>query len=1033
MNNRRKGAAKFAVALSLAVLIAPSALITSAHAAPCPWVDVGPTTCVDVQLISPKNGDVLTGDVTLESTARQLQADRGNVVKVEWWLYNPSFLQQNPNNHEGKVLMTETLAPSSGTRLDGTWRGTWTVPADRTVTTRDGDYEHPGLRTYTLPTTGTYKIESHVLDEEWTRTAGGPAGRTPPITVTVPGAVTDPPPPVVNDSTATINGQSRPIDGTDIYRAAGFLVRYTKTASQTASPANMWGAEAAVVAGKVTEFNDRQSTGAAGLVIPDGGFVLSGHGASRDWLIANAQVGATVTSPASGGTAPPPPPPPPVVNDSTATINGQSRPIDGTDIYRAAGYLVRYTKTASQTASPANMWGAEAAVVAGKVTEFNDRQSTGAAGLVIPDGGFVLSGHGASRDWLIANAQVGATVTSPASGGTAPPPPPPSACTTFTGEYFDNVDLSGAPAMTRCDTEINFSWPGTTGAGPGLDGTNDSARWTRTIDLPAGEQTFTITGDDGVRVKLDGAMIIDGWKDQAPSTYMATQTVTAGAHTVVVEHYERYGDATVRFAMAAGTVAPPPTTGFAATGRWTTPSSMPGRAMHATLLRDGRILLIAGSGNDWEGQFLPGTFETHVWDPTANTFASVPTPEDMFCSGHVTLPDGKILVQGGTTAYAGTPQSVSYKGLKSSYIFDPATNAYTKVNDAIDGHWYPTLTKLETGDVWMAGGYDENGGGSTATELFNFAQSRWLARSEVPQTNRYLGTYPHMFLMADSRMFYTGGHTFGDAQPGTGSFIYDWRKALIGDIPGLRVPQLRDQAGSVLLPPAQNQKFMIAGGGSTDFGGATNTVDIVDMNQANPAWVPGPDLPGADGRMYLNLTNLPDRSVLASHGATGNRTGNVLRAAIYSPASNTWAEVAADPVGRNYHASTLLLPDGRVVAIGSNPADNSYEKRLSVYEPPYLFKGDRPTITDAPADGTYGQAFALGTTGNVMSASLTSPGSATHQTDTNARLVDLPLSGGAAKTATIPANRALLPPGPYMLTVLDDKGVPSVARWINIR
>jgi hypothetical protein len=68
-----------------------------------------------------------------------------------------------------------------------------------------------------------------------------------------------------------------------------------------------------------------------------------------------------------------------------------------------------------------------------------------------------------------------------------------------------------------------------------------------------------------------------------------------------------------------------------------------------------------------------------------------------------------------------------------------------------------------------------------------------------------------------------------------------------------------------------------------------------------------------------------------------------------------------------------------------------------------------------------------------MSASLTSPGSATHQTDTNARLVDLPLSGGAAKTATIPTNRALLPPGPYMLTVLDDKGVPSVARWINIR
>ncbi|MDQ0118033.1 hypothetical protein J2T22_001210 [Pseudarthrobacter defluvii] len=1032
MSSRRNRATKFAAALSLAVLIAPSALITSAHAAPCPWVEVGPTVCIDVQLIAPKDGDVLTGTVALESNARQLQAPRGNIVKVEWWLYHPSFLQQNPNNHEGKILMTETLAPSTGTRLDGTWRGEWTVPDNRSVTTRDGDYEHPGNRTYTLPATGTYKIESHVLDEEWTRTAGGPAGRTPPITVTIPGGSTEPPPPVVNDSTATINGQSRPINGTDIYREADFLVRYTRTASQTTSPANQWGAEAAVVAGKVTEFNDRQTTGAPGLAIPDGGFILSGHGQSREWLIANAQVGATVTSPASSGTAPPPPPP--VVNDSTATINGQSRPINGTDIYREADFLVRYTRTASQTTSPANQWGAEAAVVAGKVTEFNDRQTTGAPGLAIPDGGFILSGHGQSREWLIANAQVGATVTSPASSGTAPPPPPPPGnCAAYTGEYFNTVDLSGAPALTRCDAEINFSWPGTTGAGPGLDGTNDSARWTRTVNLPTGDQTFTITGDDGVRVKLDGATVIDGWKDQGPSTYMATRSVIAGAHTVIVEHYERYGDATAKFAMADGAATPPPSTGLAASGRWTTPASMPGRAMHATLLRDGRILLIAGSGNDWEGQFLPGTFETHIWNPTTNTFTSVPTPADMFCSGHVTLPDGKILVQGGTSAYAGTPESVSYKGLKSSYIFDPATDTYSKTNDAIDGHWYPTLTKLETGDVWMAGGYDQNGGGSTATEMFNFSQNRWLTAAEVPQTNRYLGTYPHMFLMADGRMFYTGGHTFGVEQPATGSFIYDWRGGLIGDIPGLRFPRLRDQAGSVLLPPAQNQRFMIAGGGSTDFGGSTNTVDVVDMNQANPVWKPGPDLPGSEGRMYLNLTNLPDRSVLATHGATGNRTGDVKRAAIYSPASNVWAEVAADSVGRNYHSSTLLLPDGRVVAIGSNPSDNSYEKRLSIYEPPYLFKGDRPTITAAPTDATYGQAFNLGTTGNVISASLMSPGSATHQTDTNARLVDLPLSGGATKTATIPANKALLPPGPYMLTVLNDVGVPSVAQWINIR
>jgi len=82
---------------------------------------------------------------------------------------------------------------------------------------------------------------------------------------------------------------------------------------------------------------------------------------------------------------------------------------------------------------------------------------------------------------------------------------------------------------------------------------------------------------------------------------------------------------------------------------------------------------------------------------------------------------------------------------------------------------------------------------------------------------------------------------------------------------------------------------------------------------------------------------------------------------------------------------------------------------------------------------TYGQQLNLTVGGTVVAASLTAPSSATHQTDTNARLVDLPITGtGATRQATIPANRNLLPPGPYMLTVLDANGVPSVAKWVMV-
>ena len=556
------------------------------------------------------------------------------------------------------------------------------------------------------------------------------------------------------------------------------------------------------------------------------------------------------------------------------------------------------------------------------------------------------------------------------------------------------------------------------------------------MTLDKANYTFTVTGDDGVRVKIDGVTVIDAWKDQGPTTYEATKSMTAGPHTVVVEHFERWGGAVARFSLSKGATTPPPTTGPAVRGRWSiAQSDMPLRSIHATALRDGRVLLLAGSGNDYEA-FQAGSFKAAVWSPSSGTFTNIDVPEDMFCSGHVTLPDGKVLIQGGTKAYAGTPESAAYLGLRTSYIFDPATTTFTKTaNDAIEGHWYPTLTKLENGDVWGAGGYTHKagGGGATSIEMFDSDTKLWGSAAEVPQINRYLGTYPHMFLLADGRMFYTGGHTFGDPQPGTGSFLYDWRTKLIGDIPGLRDKRLRDQAGSVLLPPAQNQEFMIAGGGSTDYGGATDSVDLVDMKVGSPSWRPGPPVPSGQGRMYLNMAVLPDRTVLASNGATGNRTGNVKAASIYNPAINAWTIVEPDPVGRNYHSASLVLADGRVAVFGSNPADNSFELRISLFEPPYLFKGDRPTVA-GPASAAYGQEINLQVSGTVVSASLLAPTSSTHQTDTNARLVDLPLAGtGGTRTATVPQNPALLPPGPYMLTVLDDKGAVSTAKWVNIR
>ncbi len=462
-------------------------------------------------------------------------------------------------------------------------------------------------------------------------------------------------------------------------------------------------------------------------------------------------------------------------------------------------------------------------------------------------------------------------------------------------------------------------------------------------------------------------------------------------------------------------------------------SQMPLRTIHTTLLNDGRLLLVAGSGNDGN-QFAAGTFRTVVWNPEDNTFTEIPTPYDMFCTGHVTLPDGKVLLSGGTEAFPEVNQGPNtFKGSKKSYYFDPADDAFHPTSDMAGGHWYPTLTKLGNGDLWAAGGLDENAEGTVLTEMFDTSEMRWLSPGEVPQTWSFWGTYPHMYLLEDGMLFYAGAHTFGNGLPGTGSSLYDWTTARIWDVPGLREKDLRDQAGSVLLPPAQDQRVMIVGGGNSDTGlSAINLVDIIDLSEASPEYSPGPDLPG-EGKMYVNVLNLPDRTVLAANGARHNRSDDVFSAAIYDPGADAWTSVPADPVGRNYHSTAILLPDGRVAVFGSNPADNSFEVRISVYSPPYMFRGERPTVASAPEMAGYGDVIQLDVTGEVVSASLMSPMSATHQTDTNARLVDLPMSGtGGTRTVQVPANPDLLPPGPYMLTVLDASGVPSEAKWVWI-
>jgi PA14 domain len=134
----------------------------------------------------------------------------------------------------------------------------------------------------------------------------------------------------------------------------------------------------------------------------------------------------------------------------------------------------------------------------------------------------------------------------------------PTGCTSgqWKASYFANQTLSGAAAGERCEAAVDYNWGlgGPTGVGVGAD--NFSVGWAKTQTFAAGTHTFTATADDGVRIYLDGVLVIDQWKDQPATTYTASRQVTAGNHELKVEYYENGGDAVARFNVTADIACP---------------------------------------------------------------------------------------------------------------------------------------------------------------------------------------------------------------------------------------------------------------------------------------------------------------------------------------------------------------------------------------------------------------------------------------------------------------------------------------------
>ena len=463
------------------------------------------------------------------------------------------------------------------------------------------------------------------------------------------------------------------------------------------------------------------------------------------------------------------------------------------------------------------------------------------------------------------------------------------------------------------------------------------------------------------------------------------------------------------------------------------PYQAPINPIHAALLHTGVVFIIAGSGNDEKNVNEPAG--SAVWNLNTGKFyrpitpvAADGSPLDLFCVGHSFLPDGRLICAGGTLQYD------PFYGLPASLIFDPSTEKWTDVRSTTYGRWYPTMITLGDGRVLAVSGLNENGFLETYQSIYSTGTG-WV---DFTQPTSELPMYAHLFLLSSGKLFFSGASfQKTNVSPCILTIPTDHTHA-IAEVPvyGLEKADYVEQGASVLLPPAQDQKVMIVGGGEDYNGRATNRVNIIDLKDSNPTYRPAAPLNYA--RMHHNAVLLPDRTVFVCNGSARgeDQTRPTPVAEIYNPATDTWTLAAkASITNRLYHALALLLPDGRVVTAGGNPERNIQEKHLEIYSPPYMLQ-TRPVIQSAPQTVTYGGEFTIGSpqASSIKWINLIKPMATTHGLDTEQRLVDAPINSrtSSSLTFTVTNNRNLATAGWYMLFITDHKNIPSVAKWIHL-
>ncbi|HKU35990.1 MAG TPA: galactose oxidase-like domain-containing protein, partial [Paenarthrobacter sp.] len=531
--------------------------------------------------------------------------------------------------------------------------------------------------------------------------------------------------------------------------------------------------------------------------------------------------------------------------------------------------------------------------------------------------------------------------------------------------------------------------------------------------------TITWTTDEASTSQVEyGTTAAYGQSTAQNSTLQTTHSeALSGLSASTLYHYRvKSADAASNVAVSADatftTASGGSGTDPSVVGSWGPVVAWPEVSIHAALTPTGKVLT-------WQGDFSQGG-QQYLLNPVTGSYTQVPSAAvDLFCAGQAVLADGRILAVGGTATSGGL-------GIRDVTAFDPVSETWQALAPMNHPRWYPTATTLADGRVLVT-----SGSNTTSTdivpipEVYSPTTNSW---TDLTGANRSIPFYPFMYQLPDGRILQAGATEEATSTLALNVSTQQWTTV---------DSRVLDGASIANYAPG---KFIKAGsasdGGFT--GQSTNTAYTLDMNVQNPAWQA--TAPMAFPRSFVNLTNLPDGTVLATGGGT-DRSGQdvtkaVMQAEVWQPSAGTWSTVAPMSVPRLYHSVAVLLPDGRVFVSGSGGDDGvADQKSYQIYSPPYLFKGPRPSISSAPGTAQYSSTAFIGTpdASRIQSVSLIKTGSVTHAFDENARALNLAFSqASGGLNVQMPVNGNYAPPGYYLLSIVDGNGVPSTAGMIRL-